>query len=817
MPTKSNHHHLELKPEQLKWKCPPDLIPAETTEEVEPIEGIIGQERAIKALKLGVELFSPGYNIFVCGLSGTGKATTVKTILEKFHPTAAPLKDYCYVYNFHDEDRPTLLTFARGQGLQFKHDIDEAVNMLRNRIPRIFEDEQFVKQKAEIIDEYNQKEGELFSEFEQKISKDGFVLGKIQEGQLIRPELMPKIGDKTFLINDLMSAVEQELLTAEQAQTLVEQYNAYRNDLQDIFRQGVNLTRFYQKKVADHEAQAASFVANAILEEATAEYTEEKVRKYVKDLTENILENIDRIRKADAKAQSSEEESEEDEFIEYQVNLLLDNSPTEGCPVIIETTPSFVNLFGTIEKAFDSRGFWYTNFTRIKAGSLLRADGGYLVINAFDALTEPGVWKGLQRVLLNRKLEIQGIDSYFQLSASIIKPEPIDINVKVIMVGNNEIYSLLDNYEHDFKKIFKVKADFDYEMPNSDEAVKQYTALIRKLCTDEGLKHFDKTAIAAVIEFGARLAESQMKLTTRFSEIADIIREANYWCAQNSNTYVTEWHVHKAIDESYDRHALYEEKMQEMIKQQVLLIDVEGERIGQLNGLAVYGGTRYSFGKPTRITASIGVGEAGIINIEREARMSGNTHDKGILILAGYMREKFAQEQALTLSASVCFEQSYSGVDGDSASSTEIYALLSALSGLALTQSIGVTGSVNQKGDIQPIGGVNEKVEGFFSVCKERGLTGNQGVMIPKQNVLDLMLKEEILEAVRKKKFHVWAISNITEGIEILTGVPAGAQRKDGKYDPHTVFGKVERRLTELAEQKNAKDKPKKRHTGKKK
>ncbi len=791
---------LRLDPDLLRWSCPPELIPAETTEEVEPIEGIIGQERAIKALKLGVELFSPGYNIFVCGLSGTGKATTIKSILEKIHPTAPPPKDYCYVYNFHDEDRPTLLAFEKGKGSAFKKDIDAAIAHFQNRIPKIFEEENFVRQRAAIIDEYNQKEAELFTAFEEKISADGFLLGRIQEGQLIRPELMVKIGEKSYFMQDLSGAVAEKLITQEEGEAIVERYNTHRNELQDVFRKGVQITRIYQKRVADYEAESISTLVHAVIGDVRSRYPDEKVGVYLNDFSAHLLANVEPFKPQEGRGEGEAPDAQEQSsFLEYAVNLLLDNAKTEGCPVVIETVPTFVNLFGAIEKSFDARGFWYTNFTHIKAGSLLRADGGYLVINAFDALTEPGVWKGLQRVLLNRKLEIQGIDAYFQMSSSIIKPEPLDLNVKVIMVGNNEIYSMLDAYEHDFKKIFKVKADFDYEMDNSAIAVQQYAALIRKLCQDENLKHFDKGAIAAVVEHGARLADSKTKLTTRFSEVADIVREANYWCAQNSNTYVTAVHVAKAVRETEDRYGLYREKLQEIIRREVILIDVAGARTGQVNGLAVYSDGTYSFGKPTRITASVAAGEGGIINIEREAKMSGSTHDKGVLILGGYLRSAFAQKKPLALTASVCFEQSYSGVDGDSASSTEIYALLSALAGAPIRQDLAVTGSVNQQGDIQPIGGVNEKIEGFYEVCADRGLTGTQGVIIPAQNVENLMLKPEVVDAVRAGRFHLYAVSRIDEGIELLTGKPAGARKADGTYPAKSLFGLVQKRLADLA------------------
>lgn len=782
----------ELETSQLRWYCPQDLIPAETTEGVEPIEGIIGQDRALKALKLGVELYGPGYNIFICGLSGTGKATTIKTILEKIQPRKVLTRDFCFVNNFEDPDRPRLLVFERGQGRRFQADMAEAMQMVVERIPGQFEEEEFLKKKQSLIDEYNRLEAELFGSFEKQIAPDGFLLGRVQEGQAVHPEILVKLGDKAVLVSDLAEAVAQQLLAQEDAERYAEKYRDHKRALQDVFRRGLKLSREYQKKIADHERHVGEFLVLAVFKDLLEDYTDEKTQAYLNAVMENILDNIDQF-----KAPSEEETGVP---TEYEVNLLLDNSATSCCPVVIETVPTFRNIFGTIERKQDATGFFYADFTMIKSGSLLQADGGFLVLNAADALTEPGVWKNLQRVLLYRQMEIQSLEMFAQQSASALKPESIDVNVKVILIGNNEIYGALSAYERDFKKIFKIKADFDYEMPNTDLAVKQYTALVRKLISDEGLKHFDKYAIAGIIEYGARLVDSKKKLTTQFSEIADIVREANYWCQQNSNKYVTGEHVDKAIEEAYNRHALYEDKLQEMIDNEVILIDVDGERVGQINGLAVYGGERFSFGKPTRITATVSAGKAGIINIEREAKMSGSTHDKGMLILSGFIREQFAQERPLSLTASISFEQSYSGIDGDSASSTEIYALLSALSNLPITQSIAVTGSINQKGDIQPIGGVNEKIEGFFEVCERRGLTGRQGVIIPRQNVDDLMLRARIVDAVNDGKFHVWAVANIEQGIGLLTGVAAGERGSNGRYPADTVFGMVERRLDRLFE-----------------
>lgn len=490
----------------------------------------------------------------------------------------------------------------------------------------------------------------------------------------------------------------------------------------------------------------------------------------------------------------------EDEFLEYQVNVIVDNSETKTAPIIIETTPSHRNLFGTIERMTDRLGTWKSDFTKIKAGSLLQANGGYLVLNALDTLIEPGVWQALKRTLRHGVIEIQSFDPFYFLGTSALKPEPVELDVKVVMIGDNFLYYLLFYRDEDFKKIFKVKADFDSVMSKDETNIHQYACFIKKICEDDKLSPFDKSGIAAVVEFGVRVAGRQKKLSTRFTLIADLVREASYW-AKSAQSKTVKWeHVEKAIDEWIERVSLTEDKIQEMIEDGIIMIDSEGEVVGQINGLSVYSLGEYAFGKPTRITASTSMGRAGVINIEREADLSGPTHNKGVLILGGYLRGKYAQDKPLSMSASLCFEQSYSGVEGDSASSTKVYAVLSSLSGLPLRQDIAVTGSINQKGDIQPIGGVNEKIEGFFDVCKAKGLTGTQGVIIPHQNVDDLMLKTEVVEAVKQGKFRIHPIKTIDQGIEILTGVKAGERKKDGTFEEESVNFLVDKQLKTYAD-----------------
>jgi ATP-dependent Lon protease len=523
------------------------------------------------------------------------------------------------------------------------------------------------------------------------------------------------------------------------------------------------------------------------------------IADYLSNAEENLIGNVDlfKAQKKDEKEEKNRESG--DVFLEYRVNLLVDNAGVKGEPVIMETNPTYVNLFGTIESAVSRWGALQTDFTKIKAGSFLKANGGYLVINALDALIEPGVWMTIKRTLRNQIFEIQNYLTMYLIATTRLKPQPIKVNVKVVMIGDAYIYNLLYFMDDDFKKIFKIKAEFDSEMPRDEKALQDYTRFTKKIIDDDGLLPMSKEGIAALIEYATRIAGRQRKISTRFHVLADVTRESSYWAKIEGKSMIGREDVEKAIHERFERVSLIEDKIQEMIEEGTILIDTEGQVVGQVNGLSVYDMGQFAFGKPTRITAKTSVGRAGVINIEREADMSGPTHNKGVLILGGFLRGKYAQNKPFALSASLAFEQSYSGVEGDSASSTEVYAILSSLSKLPLRQDIAVTGSVNQKGEIQPIGGVNEKIEGFFEVCRAKGLTGTQGVIIPQQNVQNLMLRPDVVEAVAQGKFHIYPIRTVDEGMEILTGVEAGRMRDDGTFEEGTVNHLVDKELARLA------------------
>lgn len=784
-----------LTKDQLKWTCDTDCFDFDTTVSIAPIEGIVGQQIAIKSLKIGINIESPGYNIFITGLSGTGKQTTIKKLLQEFSPKRKlKLNDYVYVNNFRDSDHPTILVFPAGQGRPFKTEMKSTINFLLENIPQILEKEPFLSQRKKLIAELSQTQQKLMGDFEQKLKKDKLTLGQIKTEEVTRPELFAVIDNQPVYIQQIDEYVKSKKITKKAAEKLVQKYTEHQDELYAVFKASLKLTQNFQQKLSELEAKAVQKLIEVTFEELKDKHKSKRIKKYLDKTAEHIFENLHAF-----KNPSGNEQIDLQDFLKnYEVNLILDNSNIKEIPVVIETSPTFTNLFGTIQKYNDGTGNWQSDFTKITAGSILKANGGFLVINAQDAISEPGVWKTLKRVLLYGKLEIQDVTNLYQINSSSLKPEPIEIDCKVILIGNSYSYSILSEYEDDFNKIFKIKAEFDYEMSRSENALVEYARVVKKLVSQEKLMEFDKSAIGKIVEYGARYAGEQGKLTTRFAYIADLAREANFWAKDVGNNLVTKEHVIKAYESAIERHSLYESKIKHMIQDNTYLIDTEGTRVGQINGLAVYGGDFYSFGKPSRITASVGLGNGSIINVEREAGLSGNTHNKGILIIAGYFRDKFGKRFPLSFTASLVFEQGYGMIDGDSASVTEVCALLSSISEIPIKQSFAITGSINQKGDIQPIGGVNEKIEGFFDVCKDRGLNKQNGVIIPVQNVKDLMLKDEVIEAVKKKLFHIYAVTKVEQAIELLTGVKAGKLQKNCRYQPHTVYGEVERHLREM-------------------
>src|ERR1700687_2816135 len=801
----------ELTSEKLRWRCDPLRIPFATTAQAEPREGIIGQSRAVRALKMGVELSAPGYNIFVCGLAGTSRGGMISRMIEEIQPTTKESLDRCYVNNFKSADRPRLLSLGRGQANAFKKDMQSGIEFLRRRIPQVFEGEPFQRQKGRIVDRFTTREKELMDDFTRRIARDQFALGHMQVGAVALPEIFPVLEGQMVPIEDITKLVHEGKLETPVAEEIERKYEQFRQEFTVVYRKTLTLSRDLASELSYLEQEAASVLVDGVIEELKEKYPGPSVAEYLEEVRHHLLDNLDPFKEREGEEEQAPSNSpdgammrgaasERDPFRVYGVNVLLAHNDDDAGPIIFETTPTYANLFGTIQRSYDSRGGWNSDFMDLRGGSILRADGGFLIMYAMDTLTEPGVWRTLKRTLNHSRLEIQPIDMFFAFGTSGLKPEPIEISVKIILIGDRDMYELLYAYEEDFRKIFKVRAEFDEEMLMTEEVISEYGGRLRKLSEAEGLCPFDRSAVAAMLEYGVRKAGRRNKVTSRFVDIADLAREACYAARGEKAGLVTAEHVRAALDSKIERHNLIETKIREMIDEGTLLIDASGSRTGQLNGLSVLEMGGYAFGKPVRITASAALGKSGLINIEREANLSGRFHDKGMQIIAGYLRSKFAQDKPLSLAASICFEQSYSGVDGDSASSTEVYALLSALSGLPLRQDIAVTGSVNQKGDIQCIGGVNQKIEGFFDVCRLKGLTGTQGVMIPAENVEDLMLREDVVEAVAAGQFHIHPVASIEQGIEILTGVAAGQRGSDGRFEPHTCFALVDARLRDMAQ-----------------
>ncbi len=785
----------ELNFTDLKWFCDLDVFDFESTTTVKPIEGIVGQERALKALKLGVDLRANGYNVFVTGLSGTGKLTTIKNVLEKIRPQCPSLKDYLYVNNFRNPDMPLLIDLPAGQGKQFKIDMAGIIKFFQQQIPLELETKEFVAKKKELIEIYGHKQESLMEKFEEKLAKNNFAIGKVKVSGTEKPEILPIVEGKPAFIQQLDDFVRGKILTKQKANSIAKKYSEFKQEMGQIIKTSMVLSKEFQNELDELEIEAVSIVIKGAIETLNEKYVHEKVHYYLELVEESIFENLDIFKFKTGTRPENEEEIIEAYLHDYEVNLILDNSKTKECPVIIETSPTFQNIFGSIEKVSDGQGGWIADFSRVKAGAFLRANGGYLVLNAFDAFSETGVWKALKRTLLYGKLNIQDFSSLQFYSPSMLKPEPIEVNTKVILIGNAEIYSILSEHENDFNKIFKVKAEFDYVMNRTKRALNEYARVIKKLIQSENLLEFNNTAIANLAEYGARYAGQKDKLTTRFAYISDIAREASFAAKDVGDKIVTDYHIKKAYQSQRERHGLYEEKLSELYTDGTFLIDLTGSRVGQINGLAVYDNGNYSFGKPSRITAAVSLGKGSIINVEREAGLSGKSHNKAMLIITGYFRETFGKFMPLSFNASIVFEQGYGPIDGDSASVTEICALLSCLSEIPIKQSLAITGSVNQKGDIQPIGGVNEKIEGFFDLCKRKGLNKKQGVIIPIQNVKDLMLNDEVVEAVKNKEFHIYPVERVEQAAEILMRVKAGKRNASGKFQAKTIFGEVEKTL----------------------
>jgi lon-related putative ATP-dependent protease len=780
----------KLSTNELHLTCDPASMNCKSSAEIGSTGTIIGQDRAVRAMRFGLDIQEKGFNIFVAGHPGTGRTTAIERFLDEIANAKPAPDDWCYVNNFDDSYRPHAIRLPAGQAHEFQRDIEGMVKSITQEIQTAFEGEQYANERENALKSFQEQKEQLIEKVGEFAQKNGFGLQATPMG--IIP--IPVKNGKPMSDEDFLALSESDRDKLKQIQEKIQ------DEVENILRQTRAMDNSAQGALEKLDRQVVHFVLHHVMEHLTEKYKNQPdILAHLEGIENNILENIVQFKPTAEDKQQQLPGPKRSPTDKYRVNVLVDNSKLRGAPVIVEMNPTYSNLFGRIEQeAF--LGTLVTDFTLIRGGSLHKANGGYLVLPAEDVIRNPFTWESLKRCLRNNEIAIEQPIEQPVFTTKSLRPEPIPLNAKVILVGRGEIYQLLLAYDEHFTELFKVKADFDSQMDRTEAHIQDYASFVCGLCEAERLTHLDPTGLARVVEHGSRLAEDQSKLSTRFGEIADVIREASYYARQDKAELVMATHIEQAIKERYYRSALIQERIQEMIAKDVIMIDASGEAVGQVNGLSVLQFGDISFGQPSRITASIGVGENGVVNVEREAEMSGPTHTKGVLILSGYLVQEFAQNKPLSLNAHLVFEQNYGGVDGDSASSTELYAILSALSGMPIKQGIAVTGSVNQKGEVQAIGGVNEKIEGYFAVCKAKGLTGEQGVMIPNSNVSNLMLKQEIVDAVQADKFHIWSVDSIEEGIEVLTGISAG-KKEDGSFAPEGVFARVDQRLTQMAEE----------------
>lgn len=786
----------ELNYSQLKFKCDPSLFKFTSTKDVPVEDHIYGQDRACKAIDFGVGIKSLGYNIFVLGPAGSGKTTAVRRALALKAKSRPTPPDWVYVNNFEDSSLPMALQLPTETGFQLRDNMQILVDELKIQIPQAFENEHYQDQRKHLTDGLEEKRQEQLKmladfaaerNFELKNMGRGFAMLPIKDGVQLKPEefeLLPE-DEKTVIEKNMHEIQEEAEKIMEEVQELEEKIGERVNDLNRRIADmavGRSIGKL-KKKYADHTG----------------------VIKYLNNVKEDILQNVHDFIPPQEPPQGGSPlmpfmGQHEPDFTRYQVTLLVSNKKDTGAPVIFENNPTFYNLIGKTEHKPTQSGALITDFSMIKPGSLHVANGGYIIIEVNELLKNIMAYDALKRCLKNREVVLEDLNEQYKLVATTgLKPQPIPLDIKVVLIGSPWAYYMLYVHDEDFKNLFKVKADFGYEMERTDTSINELASFVAALVDREGLMHFSADAVAQVAEFSSRLVEDNRKLATSFSMIADVLRESSYWAGQNGNAVVVDSDVQRAIEEKEYRSNRIAEKLQEMIEDGSIMVSTDDKVVGQVNGLAVLAYGDFTFGKPSRITARHYAGKSGINNIEREVKMSGRIHDKGVMILTSFIRSKFGATKPPSFSASLTFEQVYEEIDGDSASSTELYAILSSLSGIPIHQGIAVTGSVNQFGEIQPIGGVNYKIEGFFALCKARGLTGEQGVMIPHQNVKNLNLEDEIVNAVKDGKFHIWPVHTIDEGIEILTGKPAGKQKRDGTYPKLSVYGKVVETLDELA------------------
>jgi len=793
--SQDRRRRLELRPAELTRRLDPGRLGFASTEDVEPLVGTIGQPRALDAISFAVGTSTPGFNLFVAGPSGSGRLRTVLDYLETRSLEASPPDDWVYVHSFHNPDRPNAIRLPAGRGRELARAIDEFLEAARRDIPRAFESEQYETRQREVVAQITEERRTLDDDLTRFATERGYALQTTVTGVVSIPLI-----DGNPVTRDEFERLpaEQKASIQRHGKDIEERTAAYAHQLHQLEKQAA-------RKLKELEREVALFATGPLFRDLEDRFADQpEVVAHLADMKKEFLASIADFRDGDEGALPFRLAVAHDPTVRFRVNVLVDHGGARGVPVVVETNPTYYNLLGRVDyrAAF---GSMVTDFREIQPGALHRANGGFLVLDALELLRHPFSWDALKRALRSREARIENLGAeYSAVPSATLRPEPIPLDLRVILLGSSVTYQLLFRLDEDFRELFKVKADFAPELDWTREHERNYARFVSRWVRDNGLRHFDAEAVACLIEHGGRVRENQRKLSARLVEISDLISEASYRAELHGHRLVAREDVELAIRKKEYRSNLLEERLQELIRDGTLVIETEGARIGQVNGLAILDLGDYEFGRPSRVSAQVSLGRSGVASIEREIELSGPIHSKGVLILSGYLAAAYAQELPLALSATLTFEQSYDEVEGDSASSTELYALLSALSGLPLDQGIAVTGSVDQHGFVQAVGGVTRKIEGFYATCKQKGFTGRQGVIVPTANVRNLMLDEEIVEAVRAERFHVWAVRTIDEGIALLTGTPAGRRRADGSYPEGTVHALVAGRLRAYAAQLKA-------------
>jgi lon-related putative ATP-dependent protease len=791
---------IPLDEEALCRTCDPDQFTFETTAELDELQEVIGQDRAVDAIHFGIGIQQPGYNLFAIGPNGTGKHTSVQRSLE-MKATGEPVPpDWCYVNNFNQPHIPHALRLPAGQGTMLKQDMNHLIEELFAVVPGAFETEEYHLQKRAIEAEFQEKQESALEDLRKDAESSNIALIRTPSGLAFAP-----LKDKEVIKPDEFMELPQE-----RREEIESQIENLQSRLQKIIRQVPQWVREGRSRVKELNEEVATFSVTPLFKELREKYSDlPAVLEYLSAVQQDVIEHNDMFLDSEGETAPPEaggrrlvsaKPSKETFANRYKVNVIVDQSQSEGAPIVYEQNPTYPNLLGRTEHVAQM-GALLTDFTLIKPGALHLANGGYLIVDARKLLLQPYSYEGLKRALRGGEIRIESPGQAYGLVSTVsLEPQPIPLKVKVVLLGERFIYYLMYENDPDFSELFKVMADFEDQMDRSDDSNLAYAQLIGTLARKENLRHFDRSAVARVIERSGRMVSDTEKLSTHMQSVADLMREADYWAGEMNDDIVKGEHVLKAIESQIRRANRIEERMREAILRDTIFIDTTGERVGQINGLSVLMLGNYAFGRPSRITARVRMGKGEVIDIERQVELGGPLHSKGVLILASYLGSSYASDRPLSLSASLVFEQSYGGVDGDSASSAELYALLSALSEIPIKQSLAVTGSVNQHGQVQAIGGVNEKIEGFFEICQERGLTGDQGVLIPKANVKNLMLRQDVIDAVSDKMFNIYPIETIEQGIEVLTGIPAGEMDEEGSYPEDSINHRVIARLEEMAE-----------------